>query len=277
MKKITIGFQLAPQGGDFADMRKAWVEAEELGADCLYVSDHFNKLILDEAQATRQEGGGKTVREKMFESTIVQAAMATTTTRPRIGCIVHGNSYRNPNLLADIARTIDHAAGGGRYILGIGTGYLKADYDEYGFEFGTQKSRALALQRDVPIIKERLAKLVPPPVGHMPLLIASMGEGIGMRIVAEHADMWHVFGYIETVREKIAAMRRICSETGRNFDDLELCSYYYPQMMGGRDADPSIFLQEGIRHIVLVAEGPTWDRGQLREMLAWRRSVEARA
>lgn len=274
--KITIGFQLAPQHGDFADMRKAWMEAEELGADCLYVSDHFNTLVLDEAQATRGAGGGKTVRAKMFEATIVQAAMATTTTRPRIGCIVHANSYRNPNLLADIARTIDHASGG-RYILGIGTGYLKADYDDYGFEFGTQKSRSLALARDVPIIKERLKTLMPPPLGRMPLLIASMGEGIGMRIVAEHADMWHVFGYIETVREKIAAMRRICSEVGRNFDDLELCSYYYPQMMGGRDSDPSLFLKEGIRHIVLVAEGPKWDTGQLREVLSWRRSLEAQS
>ncbi|MET0658991.1 MAG: LLM class flavin-dependent oxidoreductase [Steroidobacteraceae bacterium] len=121
--KITIGLQVSPQHGDFRDMRNAWMKAEEMGVDCLYTADHFNAMILDEAQALRTTTGGeygKTRRGKNFEGTIVQAAMATTTTRARIGCIVHANSYRNPNLMADIARTIDHASGG-RFILGMGT------------------------------------------------------------------------------------------------------------------------------------------------------------
>ncbi|MET0985589.1 MAG: LLM class flavin-dependent oxidoreductase, partial [Steroidobacteraceae bacterium] len=202
--------------------------------------------------------------------------MAATTTRARIGCIVHANSYRNPNLMADIARTIDHACGG-RFILGMGTGYLKADYDDYGYEFGTQTDRALAFARDIPIIKERLRKLTPPPLGPMPLLIASMGERIGMRVVAEHADLWHVYGPIEKIRQKCAALREICKEIGRDFDSIERVTYYFPQMMGNRDADPSIYLQEGIRHIVVVAEGPKWDLGQLREVLSWRATAEKQA
>lgn len=45
--------------------------------------------------------------------------MAVTTTHSKIGCIVHGNSYRNPNLLAHIANTIDHVADD-RFILALG-------------------------------------------------------------------------------------------------------------------------------------------------------------
>jgi probable F420-dependent oxidoreductase len=272
---ITIGLQLAPQFGDMKDMRRAWEEAEALGADVLYSSDHFHAMVLDSDQANRTTHGeeyGKITYGKNFEGTTIQAAMAATTTRPRIGAIVHANSYRNPNLMADIARTIDHISGG-RFILGMGTGYLKQDYDEYGYPFGTQKERSLAFARDIPIIKARLAKLNPPPLGKLPLLIASMGP-IGMRVAAEHADMWHVYGPIEKIHEKKEAFFRCCKEVGRNPDDVELVTYYFPQMLG-RDDDPSIYPKAGIRHIVLVTQGPDWDLGQLRELLQWRKSYLA--
>jgi hypothetical protein len=41
----------------------------------------------------------------------------------------------------------------------------------------------------------------------------------------------------------------------------------------GCDDDPNIYLAEGIRHIVCVANGPDWDLGQFREILAWRDSL----
>jgi hypothetical protein len=94
-----------------------------------------------------------------------------------------------------------------------------------------------------------------------------------MRLVAEHADMWHVYGPIEKIREKCEALRGICKELGRSYDDIEKVTNYFPQMMGGKDADPNIYPAEGIRHIVLVAEGPKWDLGQLREILAWRKGL----
>jgi alkanesulfonate monooxygenase SsuD/methylene tetrahydromethanopterin reductase-like flavin-dependent oxidoreductase (luciferase family) len=99
-----------------------------------------------------------------------------------------------------------------------------------------------------------------------------MGERIGMRVVAEHADMWHVFGPIETIRAKIQVLRRLCDEVGRDFNEIELTTNYWPQILG-RDDDPNIYLAEGIRHLVLVAEGPKWDLGQVREILAWRDSL----
>jgi alkanesulfonate monooxygenase SsuD/methylene tetrahydromethanopterin reductase-like flavin-dependent oxidoreductase (luciferase family) len=227
------------------DMRNAWTKAEELGVDVLYSADHFHDQIHDADQALRVTRGaeyGKVAHGgSCFEGTTIQAAMAVTTTRARIGCICHAIGFRNPNLMADIARTIDHLSGG-RFILGMGTGYLKADYEDYGYEFGTQTSRSLDLARGIPIIKERFKKLVPPPMGPMPLLIASMGEKIGMRIVAEHADMWHVYGPIDKIREKIAVLRNICREVGRNFDDIESTTYYWPQIQGCDD-DPNIAAQ----------------------------------
>src|SRR3954449_10324193 len=191
---ITIGLQVIPQHGDYEPMKRAWLEADELGVDRIYNWDHFYPLSGD------PEG-------KHFESLTVQAAMAALTKNAQISSLVICNSYRNPQLLADMARTIDHISGG-RFVLGIGSGWFEKDYDEYGYEFGTGPSRLRDLQRDLPIIMERLSRLEPPPAGRLPILIGGSGEKVTLRLVAEFADAWNTFG----PPENFAAKNRVLDD-----------------------------------------------------------------
>ena len=272
MTKIKIGFQLIPQHGHYKRMRKQWMEAEALGVDALYAADHFFSQAVTPAAG---EGSEYATADNglNFEGASITAAMAATTTRPQIGCLVHATGFRNPNLLADMARTIDHISGG-RYILGLGSGYMQPDYEEYGFEFGTAKSRLMALARDLPVIKARFDKLNPAPLRKIPILIGSAGAQIGLRIVAEHADIWHVFGTLDTIAEKTELLKSVCKEIGRDFNEIELSTFYFPQVIR-QEIDPGEFVKLGIRNIIHLQQGPEWDLGLLRELLAWRKGFSS--
>jgi probable F420-dependent oxidoreductase len=238
MPACKVGVQLHPQATTVDDLRAAWRAADALGVDSIWVWDHFYPLYGDPEAAH-------------FEAYSLLAAMAADTTRADIGALVTCNSYRNPNLLADMARTIDHVSGG-RFVLGIGSGWFDRDYEEYGYEFGTPGSRLRNLERDLPIIMDRLSRLEPPPRGRVPILIGGAGEKVTLRLVAEHADAWNAFGPPDRWAEKNNVLDDWCKRVGRPPHEVERTV----AIAGTETSDCDAYLEAGADHMIVMLGHP---------------------
>jgi probable F420-dependent oxidoreductase len=246
-----IAVQLHPQATSMADLRAAWRAADAIpGIDSIWIWDHFYPLYGDPDAAH-------------FEAYTTLAAMAADTANARLGALVTCNSYRNPQLLADMARTIDHISGG-RFILGIGSGWFERDYTEYGYEFGTAIGRLHALRDTLPVIKDRLARLNPGPVnGHLPLLIGGSGEKVTLRLVAEHADMLNTFGPLDNFAHKNRVLDEWCEKVGRDPRSIERTVLINPDELAQR----AEFGEAGA-DVLIVMTGSPFDLDPIAKALA---------
>lgn len=260
MKRIRVAIQLHPQHGAYIDLRRAVDRVEELGADLLYTWDHFFPLYGDTDGAH-------------YECWTLLAAWAEQTSRLELGPLVTCTSYRNPHLLADMARTVDHIADG-RLVLGIGSGWFQRDYREYGYAFGTPGSRGAALDEALRAIKSRWSRLNPPPLRRPPILVGGVGEKITLRVVAKHADVWHAMfpDRPEQLEPKIEALERWCRELGRDPDEIERAVGVEPydlERFLAEDADA--YVEAGFTQFTLGFTGPRWELdGAVPDWLAWR-------
>jgi len=253
MARFEVGVQLHPQATSLDDLRAAWRAADALGVDSIWLWDHFFPLYGDPCAPH-------------FEAYSLLAAMAVETSRAHIGALVTCNSYRNPNLLADMARTIDHLSAG-RFILGIGSGWFERDYTEYGYEFGTAGSRLRELESALPQIASRLSRLTPTPVGRLPILIGGSGERVTLRLVAEHADMWNTFGPPETFAAKNRVLDEWCERLDRGPSQIERTVAIQPGEIGDADA----YLDAGAEHLIVMV-GPPYDLDPVAQLLETARS-----
>ncbi|MEV0442121.1 TIGR03621 family F420-dependent LLM class oxidoreductase [Streptomyces spectabilis] len=158
---------MTPSAGD--EWRKKCRRAEELGYDVILVADHLGMPAPFPA--------------------LVAAAEATE--RPRVGTFVLNAGFWNPVLLAREVATAD-ALTGGRLELGLGTGYVKSEFDAAGLPWPTAGARLSRLTRTIEELDRLLASPEHRPEPRQrprpPLLVGGNGDRV-LKVIAEHADI----------------------------------------------------------------------------------------
>ncbi|MEV6631966.1 LLM class F420-dependent oxidoreductase [Actinoplanes sp. NPDC051470] len=257
-RRVRVGVQVAPALGDFADVRRAALAAEELGADVLFGWDHFFPL----GRAEERAG-------KHFEGWMTLASWAEATSRVELGMLVSCVAYRNPDLLADMARTVDHISGG-RVVLGLGAGFRRFEYEAYGYEFGTAGERVAQLAEAARRVRGRLRVLNPP--ADVPLLLAANGPK-ALRVVAEHADRWHTFAAGDELTRASRVVDDRCAEVGRDPAEIERSAF----VRGDPSEVGPDYLARGVTTFVVLVEGPDFGMAEVRRWLGWRDRVNGGA
>jgi probable F420-dependent oxidoreductase len=246
---IRVGIQIQQQHATYDQIRRAWQAVDSSRADTLFNWDHFYPLSGD-------------LSGTHLDNWTALGAMAEVTERVHIGCLVAATGYRNPNLLADMARSLDHFSGG-RFILGIGSGWNQRDYEEYGYEIGTVASRLRDLDRDMQIIQDRLKKLNPPPVQNpFPILIGGGGEKVTLRIVAQHATIWNGQGDAEVLARKNRVLDEWCAKVGRDPKEIERSADLSGSQLDRLDE----YFAAGFTHFLCSASGPDYDLAPLQSL-----------
>lgn len=197
---------------------------ERTGWDGVWYADHFMPNTPDTSDPCHE-----------VWSTV--SALAASVPRIRIGPLVLGNTYRHPAVVANMAATLDHISGG-RLVLGLGAGWQENEHRAYGLEYYTVGERLRRLEEACQVIRalfrERRANfegryyrlenapLEPKPVQNsLPLMIGGGGEKVTLRITAQYADEWNVWGDVERLRQKMAVLDQHCERVGRDPSSIQ--------------------------------------------------------
>jgi F420-dependent oxidoreductase-like protein len=200
--------------------------AEELGYDSIWLYDHFHNVP-------------QPVHEAVFECWTTMAALATATTKIRLGQMVTCTSYRPPALTAKVTATID-VISGGRLDWGVGAGWYSNEYAAYGYEFPAPKVRIGMLREAVELVTTMWsepdatyegkyyringAQCDPKPLQqpHPPIWIGGGGEQLTLRVVARLGDKANFGGKPDEWAHKRVVLHAHCKDVGRDADEIEL-------------------------------------------------------
>ncbi len=177
--------------------------------------------------------------EPFLEGWTALSALAAVTSRIRLATLVSSVAYRNPAHLAKIAAGVDLISRG-RLTLGIGAGWHKTEYQQYGWEFPERPAvRIRQMEEAIRVIRAMWqepratfhgqyfhiqdAILEPKPVQRPrpPILIGGSGEQLLLRAVARLGDGCNLNGDPETVQRKLAVLQQHCDNEERNYDEIE--------------------------------------------------------
>jgi alkanesulfonate monooxygenase SsuD/methylene tetrahydromethanopterin reductase-like flavin-dependent oxidoreductase (luciferase family) len=134
-------------------------------------------------------------------------------------------------VLAKNAVTADHISGGGRIELGMGTGWLEAEHNAYGFPFPPLGERFELLEEQIEIVRRQWKEdgldfegrryrlsgnALPKPLSPPNMIIGGRAKPRSLRLAAHWADEYNlVMMTREECAEAVPAIKRAWQEAGR--------------------------------------------------------------
>ena len=251
MPTVRFGLQLWPQSTTWPEVRDASLAAEAAGWDSIWAWDHLLAI-----QGPWQQ--------PIYEGWTFLAAVASMTSRVRVGLMVGANTFRNPGLTTKLATTLDHVSNG-RAVLGIGGAWFEREHEAFGFDFGKSPGERLDwLGEAVPLMRRLLdgeqvthqgrfytftdALCEPRPIQpHLPILIGGSGPKKTLPIVARHGDAWNTSGELDDVKASLDLLAGYCADAGRDLSDIEL-TVSFPTIIRDRVADAEAARAKQLAH-----------------------------
>ena len=202
----------------FADMLEVSRDAASAGFEMLWFADHFSFTDDDGVRGA-------------WDAWTLMAAIAATVPDVQIGPMVACTAYRNPGVIAKMTEMIDDISGG-RFILGLGAGWHKPEYDQFGIRFEPRVSQfeeALRIihgmlrdgKADVrgEFFQANDAVNLPrgPRAEGPPILIGSSGDRM-LGLLAQYGDAWNTcwYGGTEGIPKKIEKLDSAMETAGRD-------------------------------------------------------------
>jgi alkanesulfonate monooxygenase SsuD/methylene tetrahydromethanopterin reductase-like flavin-dependent oxidoreductase (luciferase family) len=191
---VQFGAHVGAQNATVEELRTLWKWLDGAGIDWISLWDHLYEA---------PPAGGT---QPHFEAFSMLGALAVDTSNARLGCLVFCSQYRNIGLLTKGAISVDHLSGG-RFELGMGSGWHQQEAEAFGFDFPSQGDRFKVLEGQMqavnkwrngervtqssPSVELKEASMIPGSQGKLPLWIGGLGPKQTLRMAGAYADGWN--------------------------------------------------------------------------------------
>lgn len=233
---MEIGLMVEPQaGGTYDQLRSLARWADGAGLAAFARSDHYlNGESSDPATDALTSFGG----------------LARETDRINLTLLVTPLTFRHPIVIAKSAATLDEMSGG-RFELGIGTGWMESEHERFGLELPSLRTRFSLLYETLAYVRTALGKedattyagrhhrldvpdVRPLPTGLLPIVVGGGGPKKTPGLAGRFADEYNMFMTdAETLAGRLEHMRAAAEEIGRDPSEIKISMI--SQVVGGVD------------------------------------------
>lgn len=221
---MEFGLMVEPQlGGTYEELLALATAAESAGFDSIARSDHYlaGDTSVPTTDALTSLGG-----------------LARETDSIRLTVLVTPLTFRHPGVIAKTATTLDEMSGG-RFELGIGTGWMESEHRVFGIALPDTRTRFSLLFETLAYVHAATGRteggysgrhfhlenvdLLPRPLPHIPIIVGGMGPKRTPSIAGRFADEYNLFASnSEDLAARIEVMRATAVEVGRDPEQVKL-------------------------------------------------------